>query len=229
MAKRIIYYDTETTGLKYGTDRIIEIAAYDPEKGKTFCELVNPEMTIPEISIKICNITDEMVKDKSTFHTVGQRFIDFCSDGVLLAHNNDAFDKNFLKAEFERCDLIMPEWEYIDSLKWARKYRYDLPKHSLQYLREVYNVEANQAHRALDDVMVLYNVFKQMTDDLSTEQILELMKPAENITKMPFGKYVGRPLKDIPKNYVSWLKESGFFKKNENKQLLKSFEELGVL
>ena len=80
-------------------------------------------------------------------------FAEFCSgDVVLIAHNNDAFDKLFLEAEFQRAGLQMPEWIFIDSLKWSRKYRTDLPRHSLQFLREVYGIEANQAHRALDDV-----------------------------------------------------------------------------
>ena len=36
-------------------------------------------MPIPEESIKICGITDEMVKDAPSFAVVGQQFFDFCS------------------------------------------------------------------------------------------------------------------------------------------------------
>ncbi len=46
----------------------------------------------------------------------------------------------------------------------------DLPRHSLQFLREVYGIEKNNAHRALDDVVVLYEVFQKMVDDLSYQQ-----------------------------------------------------------
>ena len=40
--KRPIYYDTETTGVNAKQDRIIEIAAYDPEQDRTFESLINP-------------------------------------------------------------------------------------------------------------------------------------------------------------------------------------------
>jgi len=230
MKKRLIYYDTETTGLKAGVDRIIEIAAFDPVLNKSFSELINPEMPIPEMSTKICNITDEMVKDKPTFHEVGKRFAEFCTEGsVLTAHNNDSFDKHFVEKEFKRCSLELPEhWIYLDTLKWARKYRSDLPKHSLQYLREIYNVEANQAHRAFDDVMVLYKIFSQMIDDLTADQILSLIY-SDIITSMPFGKHTGKPLKEVPKKYILWLKENGVFDKQENTTLKQNFEKLGVL
>ncbi|HSX37203.1 MAG TPA: exonuclease domain-containing protein, partial [Chlamydiales bacterium] len=62
MAKRTIFYDTETTGVKPGRDRVIEIAAYDPgsEPGqeKKFCTLTYPEMPIPGESSAISGITD---------------------------------------------------------------------------------------------------------------------------------------------------------------------------
>src|SRR3972149_11979456 len=118
MALRPIYYDTETTGVKAECDRIIEIAAFDPVLNKSFCEFINPQMPIPEESIAICNITDEMVKEADTFEKVGQRFVQFCAgDVVLIAHNNDSFDKKFLETEFTRAGLILPKWKYIDSLK----------------------------------------------------------------------------------------------------------------
>jgi len=232
MAKRPIYYDTETTGLNPQNDRIIEIAAFDPVKNRTFDELVNPNMSIPKESTNICNITDDMVKDAPTFDIIGKNFIEFCGeDTILIAHNNDSFDKFFLQFEFERSNLKMPSWPFIDSLKWARKYRPDLPKHALQYLREMYNIEANEAHRALNDVIILQKVFEKMIDDLDIETVLKLLyqQKSDFIEYMPFGKHQGKKLEEVPKSYIRWLQESQVFEKPQNVNLKKSFEKLNLL
>ena len=232
MAKRPIYYDTETTGLSSQKDRIIEIGAFDPVQNRTFEELINPNTPIPETSSNICNITDDMVKDAPTFDIIGKKFIEFCgSDTILIAHNNDSFDKPFLDAEFNRADLKMLDLPFIDSLKWARKYRSDLPKHSLQYLREMYNIEANQAHRALNDVIVLHKVFEKMIDDLDIETVLKLLyeKKSDLVEYMPFGKHQGKKLSEVPKGYIRWLQENDALDKPQNANLKKSFEKLNLL
>lgn len=230
---RPIFYDTETTGVKPGKDRIIEIAAYDPEHQKEFCTFVNPECPIPEESTAITNITDEMVKEAPLIQEALSSFASFCSgEIVLIAHNNDAFDKLFLEFEFQRASLPIPSWNYIDTLKWSRKYRKDLPKHSLQFLREVYQIEANQAHRALDDVLVLYKVFCCMVDDLKIQTVFDLLntKTAQKeIQRMPFGKHSGKLLQEVPPSYVKWLHREGALDKPENTELKGAFEKLGVL
>ena len=227
---RPIYYDTETTGIKPDKDRIIELAAFDPVLNKQFCTLVNPECPIPAESSAITSITDEMVKEAPRISEVLASFHTFCTgDVILIAHNNDAFDKLFLEAEHARAGLQMPTWTFLDSLKWSRKYRSDLPRHSLQSLREVYGIEANQAHRALDDVLVLHQVFSRMVDDLAWAKILELLSESPQMARMPFGKYAGKPLAEVPKDYVEWLAKSGAFDKRENSPLKEAFEKLGRL
>lgn len=227
---RPIYYDTETTGVRSATDRIIEIAAYDPERDLSFCSFIHPGCPIPPESTAICNITDEMVKDAPPFKDVAPLFVEFCAgDTILIAHNNDAFDKLFLEAEFARSDLPFPEWRFLDSLKWSRKYRNDLPRHSLQFLRETYGIESNQAHRALDDVKVLYQVFSRMIGDLPLHKVVELLSITPKLVRMPFGKHAGKPLKDMPKDYVRWLKENGALDNKENTALREEFVKLGLL
>lgn len=228
--KKPIYYDTETTGVKPGKDRIIEIAAFDPEEDRTFCTFTNPECPIPPESTQITSITDEMVKDAPLIKEALEQFADFCSgEVVLIAHNNDAFDQLFLNAEFERAGIEIPEWSFIDSLKWSRKYRSDLPRHSLQFLREAYGIEANQAHRALDDVMVLHQVFSKMVDDLEMKTIISLLQKKSQVQRMPFGKHAGKLLSEVPKTYVQWLAREGALDKKENTELKESFEKLGYL
>jgi len=230
MTKRPIYYDTETTGVKPDRDRIIEIAAYDPVRDKTFQSLINPLCPIPPGATAIHHITDEMVQEAPSFAEMAAKFIAFCSDEVvLIAHNNDAFDKPFLEHEFSRHEVDLPSWLYIDSLKFARKYRSDLPRHSLQHLREYHGIESNNAHRALDDVIILHKVFSELVDDLTMEEILELMNQKQILRQMPFGKHRGKPLKEIPPGYVRWLHENGALDKNDNEELKEAFAALGML
>lgn len=230
MGLKAIFYDTETTGIRPDKDNIVEIAAYDPIGDRTFEMLVNPKRSIPIEASNIHHITDEMVKDAPTFDVVGNLFTQFCGeDAVLVAHNNDNFDYHFLKNEFERSGVAMPTWKFMDSLKWARRYRKDLPRHTLQFLREIYGIEANNAHRALDDVIVLHKVFSFMTDDLSVEEIFTLLNKPREVHHMPFGKHQGMPLKNLPKDYVAWLASSGAFNKAENQELKQSLINLNML
>lgn len=230
MALRAIFYDTETTGTRADKDRIIEIAAFDPVLNRTFVMLINPGCPIPLEATSIHNISDEMVKDQPAFDEVGKKFIEFCEgEVVLIAHNNDAFDYHFLKNEFQRHSLTMPQWKFLDSLKWSRRYRPDLPRHSLQFLREIYQIEANNAHRALDDVLVLHKVFSHLTDDLPIDQVIQLLNAPRTLQHMPFGKYQGKPLKEVPSDYVKWLASSGAFDKPENNELKSAFIKLELL
>lgn len=228
---RPIFYDTETTGIKADKDYIIEIAAYDPENDRSFEKLINPGCPIPPDATAIHNITDSMVASCPAFDVIGQEFIDFCEgEVVLIAHNNDGFDIHFLRSEFNRHKLVMPpHWRFFDTLKWARRYRSDLPRHTLQFLREIYGIQANNAHRALDDVVILHKVYSMMTGDLDIATVYDLINKPRELQHMPFGKHQGKPLSKIPKDYVQWLKGTGAFDKPENQELKACFSKLGLL
>lgn len=181
MTLRAIYFDLETTGTDVERDRIVEIAAFDPDKGLTFQQLVNPGLPIPVGASQIHGISDEMVKDSPSFGIVARQFVEFCSgDVMLVAHNGSLFDLPFLRSEFRRHKVGFPEgWIFVDSLQWARKYRPDLPRHALQYLRQLFGIPENKAHRALDDAKTLHGVFSLMIDDLSCEEVLARLKGGE--------------------------------------------------
>jgi DNA polymerase III subunit epsilon len=230
MALRAIYYDTETTGIKPDKDKIIEIAAYDPVRNQSFEKFVNPGCPIPAAATAIHHITDEMVASAPSFAVIATEFIQFCEgDVVLIAHNNEAFDLPFLRYEFEWHHLKMPSWKFLDTLKWTRRYRPDLRQHKLQFIREIYQIPANQAHRALDDVMILCQVFQRLIDDLTIDEVYTLLNHPRIIQYMPFGKHQGQPLPLIPPNYVQWLANSGVFEKAENQELKENFHRLGLL
>jgi DNA polymerase-3 subunit epsilon len=68
-----------------------------------------------------------------------------------------------------------------------------------------------------------------MIDDLPIELVLKLLSKTTQLDRMPFGKHQGKPLTEVPKDYVQWLKTSGAFAKQENNQLKEIFEKLGLL
>lgn len=227
---RCIFYDTETTGLSPERECIIELAAYDRDRNAEFVTLINPGRPIPPEASAIHHITDEMVAEAPSFPEAWKAFTAFCEGEVLLiAHNNDAFDQPFLKAECARHQLPFLECSFFDSLKWARRYRPDLPRYTLQFLRECYGIQSNQAHRALDDVIVLHQVFCAMTDDLSAQTLLSLMRKKKLMRVMPFGKHQGTALRQLPKDYVSWLRKSGALEKPENSELFESLRALEMV
>lgn len=229
MPLRPIYYDLETTGIDCTRERIVEVAFYDVEREKSFSQLVHPDRPIPPESSSIHQITDEMVSDAPRFAEILPQLLSFCSgEVVLIAHNNDNFDRPFLREEFKRASCQPPmEWKWIDSLRWARKYRPDLPKHTLQFLRELYSLPSNQAHRALDDVRTLHQLFSLLIGDLSFEEILTLLADDSSVKRMPFGKHKGKLLRELPKDYINWMASSGLLEKNA--ALKRSLEECQLL
>lgn len=227
---RPIFYDTETTGTRSDKDFVVELAAFDPTLDRTFEMLINPGCPIPKEVSAVHKITDEMVANAPSFAEVGKKFIEFCSgEVVLIAHNNDSFDYHFLKNEFARHSIPMPTWKFFDTLKWARRYRPDLPRHSLQFLREVYKIPENNAHRALDDVIVLHQVYTYLTDDIDIATAHALLCKPRLLQHMPFGKYQGKPLKEVPRDYIQWMNNSGAFAKPENQELKTAFINLNLL
>ena len=226
MGRRAIYFDLETTGTNVEQDRIVEIAWYDPVYNLSFSSLVNPEQPIPAEATQIHGISNSMVEEQPTLAQLVPRILETLTpEIILIAHNGERFDFPLLGYELLRVGATLPKIAYIDSLKWAKKYRPDLPKHALQFLRKIYDVQEIQTHRALDDVMMLHQVFSQMIDDLDIETVYSLLQQSDET--MPFGKYKGRMLCDVPQEYVSWLHEQKVFDKEPS--LKKAFEKIGML
>ena len=102
---RLVVFDTETTGIEFGTDRIIEIGAAALESGEEqgdFNALIRlPEgQTLPPFITQLTGITDEQLSTVRGW-TTARRRRGFCRllDGAerpLLVAYNAQFDLNFL-------------------------------------------------------------------------------------------------------------------------------------
>jgi len=209
-----VCFDLETTGLEPDKDQIIEVACarFSFEKiFETFETLIDPGCPISVESIAIHHITDEMVKGKPKIEMILPDLLKFIGKSIVVGHGIP-LDLAFLKASAKRhqvpCELEAQA--YIDTLRLARLYG-ESPTNSLEMLRQHFNIAAEGAHRAMNDVVVNIEVFKFLCKQFkTTEQLLERLKHPILLKMMPLGKHKGRAFSEIPIEYLLWAVRKDF-------------------
>ena len=152
-----IVLDTETTGLDYTREKIIEFAAVRLENGKIkdeFQTLINPQQHIRKSSIAIHGITPDMVTDAPTEEEIMPKILEFIGDYPIVAHNA-IFDYTFLNEASLRTTGEELTNTRIDSQQMFKEVYPDLESHGLEALTKKFNVELTNHHRAMADTMGL--------------------------------------------------------------------------
>lgn len=215
MGKKIIFFDTETTG-NTANDFLCQIA-YKTED-EEFGELYKPLIKIPPEASAVHHITNKMVDQKPTFsesqdfEKIKKLFED--ENSVAVAHNA-IFDLTMLKKE-----NIIPK-NYICTLKIARYLDPDakLGKYNLQYLRYALDIDIEAtAHDAMGDVLVLQKLFERLmkkfmesynlNEDETLQKMIEISSKPFLFKNINFGKYNGRSISEIAeidRGYLEWL------------------------
>lgn len=159
-----IVLDTETTGLDYTRERIIEFAAVRLENGKIkdeFQTLINPEQHIRKSSMAIHGISEEMVKDAPTEAEVLPKILEFIGDYPIVAHNA-IFDYSFLnEASWRVLDKGISN-ERIDTQQMFKEVFPDLEAHGLEALTRKFSIEFTKHHRAMSDTMGLALAYPEL-------------------------------------------------------------------
>ena len=152
-----IVLDTETTGLDYTRERIIEFAGVRLENGKIkeeFQTLINPHQHIRKSSMAVHGITQDMVEDAPTEEEALPKILEFIGDYPIVAHNA-IFDYSFLNEAKKRGygqELTNPR---IDTEIMFKEIAPDLESHGLEALTNRFNVDLTNHHRAMADAMGL--------------------------------------------------------------------------
>ena len=188
--RELVYtaFDTETTGLEPSKgDKIVAIGAVRLEKGKIlkdaiFHTLVNPERPIPPQATKIHGITDEMVKDKPTLREVLPKFLTFCKDTVLVAHNA-AFDLKFLEIEAEKLGLKL-DFPVIDTLFISYGLFGEFENHNLDTIAAKLGIPVAGLHSALGDALLTAEIYLRFIPHLERRGIRTLEELFEFCRKM---------------------------------------------
>lgn len=186
-----IVFDTETTGLSAGSERMTEIGAVRIKDGlilESFNTFVNPEKPIPAKITELTGITDEMVQNAPKETEALQMFLSFCGDTPLIAHNAP-FDMAFITAAVERAKLKQ-RFTSIDTVPICRKLLPELKKHKLDAVAKHLEVGDFHHHRACDDADILAKIFIKLCEmmnqkGIQTIQQINLMLAGADPKKLP--------------------------------------------
>ena len=165
--ERILILDTETTGLDFNFDKIIEIGIVELVDNvltqNYFHEYINPEKDISVSAQKIHGISNDFLLDKPLFNNIAQKFLDFIRNDTIIIHNAE-FDTNFINKELQNCGFKDMKNSVIDTIKIAKK---EFPGQtvnldSLCRKLNVTNTRQNY-HGALLDATLLSKVYLRLT------------------------------------------------------------------
>ena len=143
-----VVFDIETTGFSPVHNRIIEIGAVKVSGGKMtdrFSTFVNPDVPIPFEIEKLTGIRDDMVMEYPQIDVILPRFLEFCADCVLVAHNAN-FDMSFIMENCRRLGYPA-EFTYVDTMNAARVLLPHQAKHTLDAVAKTLGVSLENHHR----------------------------------------------------------------------------------
>lgn len=169
---RIVVFDTETTGIDFDTDRIIELGAVALEKGgetdSLNCLIRLPQgHRLPPFIVDLTGITDEELAQKGVSEEEAGAAFCHLLEGAkrpLLVAYNAQFDLNFLYWFLKKSGnaQILRFPRFLDALT-VYKDRRDYP-HKLCNAIEAYHLEDESvnSHRAVDDARATVRLLEEM-------------------------------------------------------------------
>ena len=167
-----VVLDTETTGLRPGGDRVIEVAGIRLRGGEvldSFSSLVNPGRRIPPFIVQFTGITQEMVAKAPTSEKVFREFQHFV-DGAIIVGHNVGFDIGFLAYEMQLLGQAFPI-DGLDTIPLARRFLPGLRRFKLDLVAQHLKIPAANRHRAMGDAKVTAAVFLRLVDLARAEGI----------------------------------------------------------
>ena len=210
---RLVLFDTETTGLQFSRDEIIEFAAVvveqrdgQPTVVQEYDELIalSPGGFVPPMIEKLTGISNEDLKTRGIPKSqVCQDIAGMFQGNTLLLAYNAHFDLSFLFYLLLRNGdpTILKGKDKLDLLTVYRDRR-SYP-HKLCNAIEAYGLadEVVNSHRAVDDVIATVAVMKAMEaerNDLENYVNLFGYNPKYGIDGKPIGSVTYKPQKFDP-------------------------------
>ena len=210
---RLVLFDTETTGLSYSRDEIIEFSAVVLERQdgqaavvQQYDELISlsPGGSVPEKIQQLTGITDQDIRERGLPKTrVCRDIAQMIGGNTLLLAYNAHFDLSFLYYMLLRDGdpMILKGKDKLDLLTVYRD-RHSYP-HKLCSAIDTYGLTGKvvNSHRAIDDVLATVAVMEEMIaerDDLMNYVNLFGYLAKYGVDGKPIGSVTYKPQKYDP-------------------------------
>lgn len=199
--------DCETTGVE-SHDKVCEVAYCEIDDKfnviRSGSSLINPGIPIHYSASAINGITDAMVSGAPTLREyMGSQGDPLMHCNLVFIAHNSQFDFRLLR------DNVSDTAVQLCTLKCARVLYPDAANHKQGTLAAMLGIQVarEKAHSADGDLDVLLQLLQCLCRDAGTDLygLLEVQQRPRPIKNMPFGKWKGTPLKDLPASYVFWL------------------------
>jgi DNA polymerase-3 subunit epsilon len=191
LERPIVFLDLETTGLRIGTDRIIELALIRFSPNGDVLERVrrfNPEMPIPKEATAVHGITDADVAGEPPFTARARSLFELLDPCDLAGFNLRRYDLPMLLSEFRRAGITFETSgrKLVDvQVIFHREEPRDLGAAVKFYLGR----ELEDAHSALADIRATAAVLTAQFDRYPNlpRDIDGLRRPISGLPPMPRG------------------------------------------
>ncbi len=232
LTRPLAFIDLETTGINLGTDRILEIGMVKilPDGNKSVKrKLLNPEMTIPQASIDIHGITNDMVKDAPNFKQAAHDIKQFLDNCDLSGYNSNRFDIPMLMEEFLRVEVefdmkgrrlvdVQKVFHMMEQRTLSAAYKFYCQKnlegaHSAEVdataTMEILQAQVErypQIGNTVDSILKFTG--EEVVVDFARRFIME-----KGVEVFNFGKHKGRPVTEVLKaepQYYDWMMRGDF-------------------
>ncbi len=150
----LAFFDLETTGLRVGEDRIIELAVIRLAPGGDVMERVrrfNPGIPIPQEASAVHGITDADVADEPPFTSYARSLAQLLEPCDLAGFNVRRFDLPMLLSEFQRAGVSFdPKARRVIDMQMI--FHREEPRDLSAAVRFYLGREMEDAHSALADI-----------------------------------------------------------------------------
>lgn len=224
---KILVFDTETTDLDTKKAEIIELGALSGSFSEweiVIDQLYKPTTPVSVMTSSVTDITNNMLTECVGFHEsdVIARTQQIMNEHEICVAHNLFYDGSVMKHN----GISVPNG--LCTVRMARRLFPGLENYKLSYLRYYFDLpvekfwgdEPVRWHRALADASVTALLFDHLLDEaiergeINSEQpiasqLIQWMEESSAVyDTMPFGKYRGKRMTEVPLEYWQWALEN---------------------